>query len=163
MSDGFILYAWRFGAFLFVYTWVYAYRLSPMCLLVPPVCLRLPPVCLRLNPVCLTAAPCMRDGCPLQTNDYSGIFFIVHLNILQISIIPATKTRGPLCDFRCTLLLQLHFNSIPDAYPVHIELILCIMEKIVLSHIWCGFIRDTMSNNEGVKCSCSKRVALKIA
>ena len=36
---------------------------------------------------------------------------------------------GPLCDFRCTLLLQLHFNSFHGAYRVPIELILCIMER----------------------------------
>ena len=42
------------------------------------------------------------------------------------------KYSGPLCDFRCTLLLQLHFNSSPDAYLAPIEFILCIMKKIVL-------------------------------
>ena len=46
------------------------------------------------------------------------------------------KGSGTQCDFRCTLLLQLHFlNSFPDAYLVPIELTLCIIEKIVLSPI----------------------------
>ena len=70
---------------------------------------------------------------------------------------------GPLCDFRCNLLLQLHFNSFPDAYLVPIELILCIMEKIVLSPIWCDFIRDKMSIKEGVERSYSNKVSLKTA
>ena len=43
--------------------------------------------------------------------------------------------------FRCTLLLQLHFNSFPDAYLVPIELILGNMEQIVLSPIWCDSIK----------------------
>ena len=54
-------------------------------------------------------------------------------------------------------MLQLHFNSFADAYLVPIELILCIMEKIALSPIWCPFIRDKMSKKEGVACSCSNK------
>ena len=73
-----------------------------------------------------------------------------------------TKDSQPLCNFRCTLLLQLHFNSVLDAYLAPIELVLCIMEKIVLSPICSDFIRDKMSIIEGVKCSCSNRVVLKI-
>ena len=59
--------------------------------------------------------------------------------------------------------LQLHFNSFPGAYLVSIELILCIMEMIILSPIWCDFIRDKIRIKEGVECSCSSKVALKIA
>ena len=65
--------------------------------------------------------------------------------------------------FRFTLLLQLNLNSFPDAYLVTIELILCIMKKIVLSHIWCDFISDKMSIKEVVECSCSNKDALNIA
>ena len=73
------------------------------------------------------------------------------------------KGSGPLCNFRCTLLLQLRFNSFPATCLVPIELILCIMEKIVLSPIWFDYIRDKMSIEEGVGCSCSNKIALKIS
>ena len=90
------------------------------------------------------------------------------------------KARGH-SAIRCTLLLQLHFSEFNNAYLVPIELILCIMEKIVLSPIWCDFIRDKMSiktelsavaatlhqgqdeHQDGVECSCSNKVALKVA
>ena len=68
------------------------------------------------------------------------------------------KARG----HYATLLQQLHFNFFPDDYLVPIELILCIMEKMVLSPIWCDCIRDKMSIKEGAECSCSNKVALKI-
>ena len=61
------------------------------------------------------------------------------------------KARAAVSYFRCGLLWQLPFNSVPDAYLVHIILILFIMEKIVLSPIWCDFIRDKMSIKEGVE------------
>ena len=48
-------------------------------------------------------------------------------------------------------MLQLHFNSYPNAYLVPIELILCIMEKIVLPPTWCDFNRDKMSIRDGVE------------
>ena len=74
------------------------------------------------------------------SNPVDSLSYIFHLKALH----------GPLCDFRCTLLQQLHFNSFPYPYVVCIELILCIKEKIVLSYIWCDFISDKMSINKGV-------------
>ena len=50
-----------------------------------------------------------------------------------------------------------------DAYLVPVELILCIVEKIVLSPLWCDFVRDKMSIKEGVTCSCDSKLAMKIA
>ena len=58
---------------------------------------------------------------------------------------------GALCCCNCTS------NSFPDAHLVPIELILCIMEKIVLSPIWCEFIRNKMSiKDELIECSCTE-------
>ena len=75
------------------------------------------------------------------------------------------KVQGHYAILSATLLLQLHFNSSRDTHVVPDEVILCIMEKIVLSPIWRDFIAGTikMSIREGVECRCSNKVALKIA
>ena len=66
------------------------------------------------------------------------------------------KVSGPLCDIGCTLLQQLQFNSFPDTYLVPTELILFMMEKILLSPIWCDFIRDKMSIKELQQQNCTE-------
>ena len=44
-------------------------------------------------------------------------FFLVSCKYFQLLSI--LQGSGPLCDFMCTLLLQLHFNSFPDSYLVY--------------------------------------------
>ena len=65
-----------------------------------------------------------------------------------------SKALGHYTNFRCISLLQLH--SLTNVYLVLIELILCVMQKIVLSPRRCDFIRDKMSIKEGVECSCTE-------
>ena len=75
---------------------------------------------------------------------YDHIFNTLHL--LHVKARSHYVILCALCCCNCTStpslmlilsLLQVHFNCFPDAHLVPIELILCIMEKIVLSPIWC--------------------------
>ena len=52
------------------------------------------------------------------------------------------KARGHYETLSATLLLQLHFNSFPDAHLVPDEVILCNIETLLLSSVWCAFIRE---------------------
>ena len=59
------------------------------------------------------------------------------------------RARGHYAISSATLLLQLHFNSFPDAHLVPDEVTLCNTEKVP-SSIWCDLIRDNMSIRAGV-------------
>ena len=76
-------------------------------------------------------------------NIIKPFFFVKYLNSLKAELLWSVHYA----ILSGTLLLQLHFNSSPDAHLVPDEVILCIMEKIELYAKWCDFIRDKMSSS----------------
>ena len=80
--------------------------------------------------------------------DVCDILVLLHLTLEVIAKTYYIFQHMPL-NYRCTLLLQLHFNSFSDANLIPIELILRIMEKIVLSPIWCDFTLQGQDEYQG--------------
>ena len=69
--------------------------------------------------------------------------------------------RGQYSIFSATLLLQLNFNFFFDVHLVPDEVILCNIEKIVLTSYGVTLSGTLWASGKELRCSCSNKIALK--